>query len=163
MTPASEQEMEPLALRDHVVCQSFQRFMIEALELRAQGTCTCLVKACDMICQRYPDLTPHVTIFYAQAAEFRHALSDSSQNAQDPYEHAICFDTDEKARPDSSEACPALESGTATIDKAGSLLVSGIQHMDSPDVDYIQDQHDLDTEAYPEASLGCRVISSRHV
>jgi hypothetical protein len=112
--------------------------MIEVLELRVQGACTCLVKACDEIGQRYPDLAPQITVFSGQLEEFRHAISGSSRSVQDPSEHAICFDANENARPDSSEAPLTLEPGIAVVGEAVPSLVIGIQHMESLDVEYTQ-------------------------
>jgi hypothetical protein len=130
--------MESLPLKNHLACQSLQRFMIESLELRAERNFTCLVKDCDMLCQRYPDIAPQILDLYARAEELGQTLILSTQNAESPRERMVCSDIDEHARLERSEAPPALDSGAAVVEKVDTSLVSAVEHMDLPEVNYSQ-------------------------
>ena len=124
-------QMKSPSPKDHIACQSFQRFVIEALGVRNERTCTCLAKARDMICQWYPALAPQITAFYAQGIEFQQALLDSFQNSESLYDRIRWFDEEENARPDSSsELFSPLDPSTTAVDKNDSMLASPVQRED---------------------------------
>src|SRR4051794_16556896 len=92
--------MEFLSPANHIACQSFQRFLIEALELRAETACTCLADSVDTLCQRYPDSTAQIVGFCARAEDFRRALLPPPQNAGHVCERDTCINVNESTTPD---------------------------------------------------------------
>jgi hypothetical protein len=121
--------MEPLSPAYHTTCQSFQRFMIETLDLRAGSACTCLADDCNTLCQRYPDVAAQILACYAQAEEFRRALLPSLQDGERAREREICSNRDESRMPDSIGPSPTLDSRTAPLERNDSLI-GAVEHAD---------------------------------